>query len=302
MTTRTTNNLANNICVNVSDFNTFFTTKSIDLFTDLYDCPTKRSGFNGKYQYFFNKVYVSCIAACDANNYYTKLVKDEEMSRFVERAIILPAKSSKRRDSWPVSREVVEENTKEFIEYAKEIQKKAPNKITFSRDAELFYRSEYRKHHRNTGLSTETNRRHDISLKLAGIIAINDGQTEISLHHIKNAFSFVRKINKQLHHFETDKAYVENIYKYSEAIEKIRTTLIKYGANGIKHNELYAKVRSLLTNDEYVSIINIMHELQLLDKYQYRNNSAYIYAENAHTRKFDVRLVERALKEINEFC
>ena len=103
-----------------------------------------------------------------------------------------------------------------------------------------------------------------------------------------------------------DEAFNRYNIKYNEdplsgiiekVLIKIRKTLLLAGLNGIQHRSLYMKVHHDIDNNTFRYIMNILHELGLIEKLKVSHNST-IYRASDTLETFDISTVLDCLKDI----
>lgn len=285
---RTAKQLPNNICINIPEFITFFKYKDmLNVFSDLYDCPHKRRGYNGKNSYEFRNVFTNLLSASTPNNYFSVLSEEQLGSGFNSRTIMLPTNEPKKKIGQ--IDESFREKRERVIEACKEILQKDFVSIAFDKYATRSFKAIYRRTKYGTGIVGAQNTRDpEFATKLSGILAINRGSAQIEEQDIKNAFKIIQKQRKIVQTYMKTAVFEHNESEFENSINRIRKYLIQAGESGLKHSELYNKIRTKLSKDDFSIIMTIMHELGLVDKYMYRNNTAYIYIANEKTVSFDV--------------
>lgn len=285
---RTTKQLPNNVCINVPEFITFFKQKEmLDVFNDLYDCPHKRRGYNGKNSYEFRNVFINLLSASTPNNYFSIINEEQLESGFNSRVIMLPSNSPKKKVG--IIDESFREKRENIIETCKEILQKEFVSIAFDKSATRSFKAIYRRTKYGSNVCGSTNTRDpELATKLSGILAINRNSAQIEEQDIKNAFKIIQKQRKLEQIYMKTKVFEHNESEFENSINRIRKYLIQAGESGLKHSELYNKIRAKMSKEDFNIVMTIMHELELVDKYMYRNNTAYIYIANEKTISFDV--------------
>ena len=283
------------IGINCSEFITFYKNKNIiECFTDLYDCPTERIGYgtftNGEIN--IRNVFVSSFAASTPNYYFKAITKEEIEGGFTSRNIIIPAEAGKRRIAWSESIG----STSGSVVIGREIKKFVTNsQIQFNLSAKAIqrYSQWYLRRRKSNDLYTRTfeAREQDFVLKLAAVLAANDLVYEISEEHIQNAIKVIQNVKKKAQKFFNTELYVEETDTYTKTVERIRDIIHSKGSNGIQHRELYLRVHNSCTSDEYNYIINMMHELGMIEKLQPYKSKTVIYRETKNLYKIDITKV-----------
>lgn len=288
------------IGLNVPEFITFFKNKNIiECFTDLYDCPTERKGYgtftNGDVN--VSNVFISCLSA-STPNYYLKAVSEEEIEGgFTSRNIVVHAEKGKRKIPWGE-----ETDTTKVLEAGRKLRDficsiNATNTISLTDNAIRRYSSWYTRRKLANDLYTRSfeTREQDYVLKLAGILAINEHSIWIDAKNIENAIKIITYYKKQAQKFFNKEIYAEENDDLSKIITRIRDIIHSKAENGIQHRELYLRIHNSCSNDLYNYIINVMHELGLIEKLQVYGSKAIIYRETRDIYKIPL---EKIIKNI----
>lgn len=135
-------------------------------------------------------------------------------------------------------------------------------------------------------------------LKLATVLAFNDLRNFVLFEDVDNS---IKILNATM-----DEAFNRYNIKYNEdplsgiiekVLIKIRKTLLLAGLNGIQHRSLYMKVHHDIDNNTFRYIMNILHELGLIEKLKVSHNS-YIYRASDTLDAFNI---DNILGEIKDF-
>ena len=141
---RTAKQLPNNICINIPEFITFFKQKEmLDIFSDLYDCPHKRRGYNGKNSYEFRNVFINLLSASTPNNYFSIISEDQLEDGFNSRVVMLPTNKPKKKVG--IIDESFREKREAVIKTSKEILQKDIVQIAFNKSATRSFKAIYRR-------------------------------------------------------------------------------------------------------------------------------------------------------------
>lgn len=289
------------IGLNISEFITFFKNKNIiECFTDLYDCPKERKGYgtftNGDIN--VRNVFVSSLSA-STPNYYLKAISEEEIEGgFTSRNIIVHAEKGKKRIPWGEKTDPTKilEAGRKLRDFICSIN--ATNTISLTDSAIRRYSSWYTRRRLAEDLYTRSfeSREQDFVLKLAGILAINEHLVLIDAKNIENAIKIITYYKKQAQKFFNKEIYADETDELSKLIVRIRDIIHSKGQNGIQHRDLYLRIHNSCSNDLYNYIINVMHELNLIEKLQVYGSKAVIYRETKDIYKLPV---DKIIKNIN---
>lgn len=284
------------------EFITFFKNKNvIECFTDLYDCPNERKGYgtftNGEID--IRNVFVSSLSASTPNYYFKAIGEEEIEGGFTSRNIIVYANKGKRKIPWAKESDKTKLRT-EFRK-VKEFIPKQFTTIKLTNSAIRRYSSWYERRRLSTDLYSRSfeAREQDFVLKLAGLLAINEGFLIINENHISTAIKIINYQKKIAQKFFNDELYTEEKSTLQKTVERIREIIHSKASNGIGHRELYLRVHNSCTNDEYNYIINTMHELGLIEKLQGYNSKQIIYREVSNIYKVPVENILGKLYDIN---
>lgn len=285
------------IGINCPEFITFYKNKNvIECFTDFYDCPDERKGYgsitNGEIN--IHNIFVSSFSASTSNYYFKAITKEEVEGGFTSRNIIIPAEKGKRKIAWGE-----EYDTTKLIATGKKLAKfiSKITEIGLSISAIQRYSGWYVRRKQSTDLYTRTfeSREQDFVLKLAAILALNEHKDKIDIDILNLAIKIIQKVKKNAIKFFNDEVYYEQTDNMTRTIERIRDIIHSKGSNGIQHRELYLRVHNSCTSDDYNYIINMMHELGMIEKLQPYKSKAVIYRETKNLYNINTEKILRSL-------
>lgn len=102
-------------------------------------------------------------------------------------------------------------------------------------------------------------------LRLAGTLCINDQTFVIQKRHIEAAIKIIDNVR------ETSAALFDGTTAPTDVVSGLRRmqeVLLDYGTNGVTTNVLYAAVRSRMKSTAFHFALAIMHELELVQKFE----------------------------------
>lgn len=288
------------IGITCPEFITFYKNKSIiECFTDLYDCPNERKGYgtftNGEID--IRNVFVSSLSASTPNYYFKAIGEEEIEGGFTSRNIIVYANKGKRKIPW--AKEASRTDIfNQFRRIKLFIQKNKHAEIILTNSAIRRYSSWYTRRRLSNDLYSRSfeAREQDFVLKLAGILAINDFRLQIEEKDIELSIKIINYQKNLAQKFFNNELFVEEKSTLQKTIERIRDIIHSKSSNGIGHRDLYLRVHNSCTNDEYNYIINVMHELNMIEKLQGYNSKQIIYRETNNLFKINV---EKIVKKFN---
>lgn len=295
------NNKHNTLLCTSTSIGAFFgTAKSFYYYQDLYNNPTERIGFNGRIKYKFGPVFINIFSCGTLQEYINTIINTTESDWTTGSNIIIPISHVKQRcDDWtnngfnPCYSNLVKQE-------AKEICKKKPYTLTFDYEASKFLNRLVAKQRCTDDRFRQffSNRR-TFTTKLAGILAINRRAEKIEIQDIKHAHEILQDLMKEIKVYiknAMNNTYLDELDKLILAIQKI---LLHQGDSGIKHSELWQRVRQKTDVNTYKSVLSIMHELNLLDKYIMKRGKAVIYMRNNNTQTLDCNKIVKKYRELN---
>lgn len=277
--------------INTSDFKSLY--KNKDIINLLFNCYDNiKENFNyGSDNLIKCDCFISCISSTITDNYIKALTKEEIETGFTSRCITCYEEKGKRRIPW--GKEI---DTTTIRKYGRELVER----IKTTRQLELSdcgirrYSRWYSKRRYSTELYSRTfeSREQDFVLKLAGLLAVNDLTFIITKQHIDLAIKIVNNTKDKINSLINDTINEKDDDNYDKIITKIQRMLRISGANGIYHSDLYNKVKSYCTNPEYNYIINVMHELGMLDKLALIGSKKIKYREGPNLFTTDIQVIK----------
>lgn len=239
------------------------------LLTDLYDSPTERRGGGTKSggQILMLSVYVSFMGASTPSWLVRQVNPDVVEGGFTSRCLFVWSERPKRLIPWPsglneVSREIaLQEDMKNMREQAETV-----GSITVSPPALDYFKTWYVKRDRSRdAFRSSFEAREDAHvLRIAGFLSINDNAWLINVNHIRTAISIVDEVKHNgAKLFESYHAPP----KVVQGLVKLRDMLIAAGEEACKQSTLTIKLRSYLTGGQITTALEIMHELEMVQRF-----------------------------------
>lgn len=291
LTDRTKNKDENNIRLGISSMNVFCRSKDcVNMLTDLYSCPTNRSGYNGKFKYTYNNVYLTFCGKCHSSDFFNNVDKGFYDTEFLSRTLTIAANKTKKVEK---REQGIEQR---FVDAYKNLQEKT--KTTVLLTFEPYALRLLKRYARSNGTKRYGARPYESAIKLSGLLAFNENNEQITRQNVKDAYKLLEALQRQLNIFTTKKEFEESNKQYKDAITKILSIIIASGDCGIGHNEVYQKVRYYVSNEEFSQIMTILFEYNLITKYLHMNGKAIIYAPNENTDKLDSKSTIKLIKTL----
>lgn len=241
------------------------------LLTDLYDCPDYRSNERtGSRVYNLRNVHITFIGASTAAWLTRAINPDVIEGGFTSRCLFIVDEKRKRRVAWPTGtlNDVPEDVTQRLQHAANQAVRFAARGLVLNDLAiETFtkwYNTRDDKSDDPFIASFEAREDHHI-LRLAGLLAANDDCWVVEARHINYAIRIIE------HHKKTA-AYLFGAQKANlrlvAGLDKLRTVLMEGGTLGLTQTELVFKVRAYLQSRELTFALQLMHELEMVQRFE----------------------------------
>ena len=233
------------------------------LLTDLHECPESRrspgSGSGGEIR--LSKVYVTFFSASTPTWLVSAINPAVLEGGFGSRVLIIAGHKAKASIAWPDEAR----STCPFIEYGKAIRAaKKIEMIEMSKGGLKTFKNWYKHRplHADAFRSSFESREDGHVLRVAALLAVNDGTLQIQDRHVKIGYKIIADVKAgaaQL--FGVD--YSPGA-RFADGIDKIRQVMLDCGMDGITHTKLYIKCRWKLDRDEFSLLVRLMHECGML--------------------------------------
>ena len=242
------------------------------LLTDLYDCPdTRLGGGNSSHRGHhveLKNVYASFIAGSTPTWLQRAVTPAIIEGGFTSRCYFIDGASRKRSVAWPEhdtnddKRPALIEKLRSIREYSRTV-----GPITINNPAKTRFTEWYnsRVSHRDAYRSSFEAREDSHVLRMAGLLSINDNRWIIHVDDISNAIQIVSRIKYDgMRLFSGTTISKRDI----RLVEKVRSSLIACGQTGINQTELTRALRPTYKSEQVRSVLAVMHELDLVQKFQ----------------------------------
>lgn len=240
------------------------------LLTDLYDCPDQRVGGGSLNTGSFNlkDVYFSFMGG-STPSWLAKAVRPEIIEGgFTSRCYFINGRNRKRSIAWPEGESddgAKEQLVDRLCNLHNDSKKYGRIGITdgAKRDFSKWYTN--RGIHRDAYRESFESREDSHILRFAGLFAINEERWQINHDHIARAIDFVAHIKRAGTELFTGTAIGARDVRL---LHKVRNLLITAGDSGVPMSGFHRSLRiSGRHTDEVRSILQAMHELDLVKKY-----------------------------------
>jgi hypothetical protein len=108
-------------------------------------------------------------------------------------------------------------------------------------------------------------------LRVAALLCVNDDSWRIDVHHLQRATQLVAELK------ETSSTIFESAElrtKFASALDTIRSTLISAGMDPVPRGRLYMRCRSFVDNVEFLSLLEVLHEVGAVQRFEVRHDGA----------------------------
>lgn len=259
------------------------------LITDLYDCPTQRTGGGtaGRGEYHLSNVYASFIAGTTpswlASSVSTSLVE----GGFTSRCLFVASEKPKALIAWPNEGSNAF-GYQEMVEQLSSILDRCPKQIGINAPALDIFKTWYKSRHRyyDPYRSSFASREDAHVLRIAGLLCISDEIFEIQSSHIRTAIEAVtwcREIGSEIFPPpDIGGAGASNIGASSNlitAIDRLKHYLVSNSSIGVFQSGIYTYMRRYLTVSQIRTIMDIMHELKMVQRFELSQHHVGRHAE-----------------------
>jgi hypothetical protein len=242
------------------------------LLTDLYDCPSHRRGGGTitRGECIQRNVWISMLTA-STPIWLLKCINPNVIEGgFTSRCYFIISNAPKRRIAWPTHVDSAEEAEAIFrdLTYVRDMANMHPS-IGLTYGAMVEFTDWY--DHRDPSLDPfkqSFEAREDAHvLRVAALLAINEDVWQIEQHHITTAIQLIGGIKEDSNQiFQNAEAQT----KFALALDVIRATLISTGMDPIPRHQLYIRCRSKLDHTEFMTLLEVLHEIGAIQRYNYR--------------------------------
>jgi hypothetical protein len=239
------------------------------LLTDLYDCPSMRSGggslTSGSRD--LRDVFVSFLSASTPSWLVRAVNPDVIEGGFTSRVMFIVCEEPKRRQAWPEPQD--EKIREHLLSELRRVHEKAQEveRISISEGGYRAFTKWYRSRilHRDAFRSSFQSREDAHVLRLAAFLSINDDTWHIQHNHIVAAIKVITEVR------EDGASIFEGTGSQSRLIvglDKLRDKLLAAGVNGTPQKELTKAVSNYMDAATMKAALDIMHDLGMVSCFQ----------------------------------
>jgi hypothetical protein len=266
------------LCISVPELAVFMGTERYiahmpTLLTDLYDCPSARDGGGtiARGAVVQRDVWVHFLSA-STPVWLLKTVNPNVIEGgFTSRCYFIIANQPKQHIAWPQEPDPqLHQDLCEDLEIiAAEARTRPP--IGMHEDAMQMFTKWYAERPRSSDPFKQSfEAREDAHvLRVAALLCINDGSWLIHDCHILMAIEMLSGIKENSAKI-FDTAEARN--KYASALDMIRMQLLSTGMDPIPRTRLYLKLRNRLDNQEFHALLEVLHEIGAIQRFDLHNS------------------------------
>jgi hypothetical protein len=266
------------LCVSVPELAVFMGTERYiahmpTLLTDLYDCPANYEGGGTLIRggVVMRRVWIHFLSA-STPIWLMKTVNPNVIEGgFTSRCYFIISNEPKQRIAWP--QETDTDMYRDLCDDMKIIATEAMARGPIGVDPvalAVFSNWYNERDHSFDAFKQSFEAREDAHvLRIAGLLAINDGTWEIKREHIETAITLVTTIKVDSGKiFESS----EQRTKFATALDIIRAQLVSTGMDPVQRSQLYYKVRRHVSRDEFITLLEVMHEVGAIQRFEFKGD------------------------------
>jgi hypothetical protein len=267
------------MCITIPELAVFLGTERYvatmpTLLTDLYDCPSFRRGGGtiARGECIQRNVWISFLTASTPVWLLKAVNPNVVEGGFTSRCLFVIANEAKRSISWPDVN--APDHTDALVTGLRGIRDRARTHggIHMHPDALTAYTRWYNNRPRALDAFKQSfEAREDAHvLRVAALLCINDGSWLVHRSHVNVAVQLVTQLKDESGNiFET----AETKTKYVSALDALRSMLVSTGMDPVPRHKLYLKCRHHVDHDEFLSLIEILHEIGAIQRFELANDS-----------------------------
>lgn len=300
------------LAITVSEMVTFlgkdrYTITMPGTLTDLYDCPSDRSGGGSlsRGEYNYRNVYINLLTA-STPTWLVRAINPEVIEGgFTSRCFFVVSEKRKRSVPWPVISSDDEAQSSVLLTdlHGYSIRAKEVQKISISTGGLATFSRWYttRDTHIDPFRASFESREDAHILRVAAMLCINDSSWHILNDHVRTAIRIVEDVKRCAARIFEGTGEVGRI---AIGIDKVREVLLASGKTAVAKGQLYIATRKHLNRNELTSLMDIMHELEMVQKFDqirdgpgrpatyYRGTRSLLAKEATQTLLSEMELLE----------
>jgi hypothetical protein len=250
------------------------------LLTDLYDCPNLRTRIIGDVRLVIERVYPTLLGA-STPTWLAQAVNPAVIEGgFTSRCLFVYEERPKKMVPWPDPMPKLEMLMLEQLWDARNKAEKV-QRIQLNEKAKAFFTLWYV--NRPTppasdafAMSFFAREDHHV-LRVAGLLAINDGTFEVQVSQMKSAVALIESVKRGAGDLFSISLHERRLLA---GVDRLIAVLIKAGSHGMTKSELVFKLREYMNVAERDMLLDLMHELDMVQKFELRGapgRPTYLY-------------------------
>jgi hypothetical protein len=261
------------LCISVPELATFMGTERYvvhlpALLTDLYDCPDRYDSggtiIRGKIH--LRNVWLSFLSA-STPVWLLKAVNPNVIEGgFTSRCYFVTSNEPKNRIPWPQENdaEMYQDLCDDMKIIAAEAAVRGPIQVDPT-GIETFTKWYHGRRRAIDAFKQSFEAREDAhALRVAALLAINDGSWIIKRSHVYVGTRLMEMMKESSSNIF---ASTEARTKFAHALDAVRAALMSYGMDPVPRHKLYLKARSYVTNEEFLTLLEVMHEIGAIQRF-----------------------------------
>jgi hypothetical protein len=267
------------MCITIPELAVFLGTERYvatmpTLLTDLYDCPAIRHGGGTieRGECIQRNVWLSFLSASTPVWLLKAVNPNVVEGGFTSRCLFVIANEPKRSVPWPDAD--APDHTDALVSELRRIRDhaKAHGGIQLAPDALNAFSRWYGNRPRALDAFKQSfEAREDAHvLRVAALLCINDGSWIVHRSHVNVAVQLVTELKENSGRiFESTATKT----KYATTLDTVRNMLVSTGMDPVSRHKLYLKCRGHVSLDEFLSLIEVLHEIGAVQRFEVLNDA-----------------------------
>lgn len=262
-----------NVCICVSELISVFGRQGYamgapGLLTDLYDCPSvRRSTKTTQSSTMLRNVYPVLLGASTLSWLLSAINPTVIEGGFTSRCLFITSEKPKQRIPWPEDQDDQELRLQVASALSTiRAECKSRSEITLNESALSRFKNWYntRPLHEDVFRQSFEAREDGHALRLAALLAIDDGTWMIQDRHLMHAVKIITEVKQAGFELFGSPTMVD---KLALSIDKLRRALVGAGVDGISQSTLSARLGRDIKAAELNIALGIMHEIGCIQKF-----------------------------------
>jgi hypothetical protein len=242
------------------------------LLTELYDCPAARDsgGTIARGAINLRNVWLTLLAASTPIWLLKTVNPNVVEGGFTSRCYFIVANDPKHSIPWPTESDptLYDDLCSDLRIIAQEARKQGPILLTDDAKEHFIHWYNGRERSINTFKQSFESREDAHVLRVAALMAINDGSWFIDTAHIEYAILLLHDVKTRGDSI-FDEAEAQS--KFSIGLDKMRSVLISSGMDAILHGQLFRQCRMHLSTVEFAALLEVLHEIGAIQRFSMKS-------------------------------